>query len=555
MRRLPLIIAGILVFLVAGYSVFWYLQAQRAKALFVDIATNLPEQTRKTGKEFTLKYDDIAVGGYPLSYRVIFKNPVLSWKDPLPSGMVGFNNKEKNAAASAPLNTIKLNGDLSLESNYIASSFSAATTGNIDSTMETPEGPLSWQSHWDGENKFSIAFNEEGRKRIMSGENPFAMLQDPDTLMRTLRGLSMHSENLSVKRMPDGKQIFFVPNNDINFSLTPLDDANSEVRLKATTTDMVLSKEYGRLVAAFYAINAPKDQPAPSFRQFDERAGKTTIGIDLVATGPFMRQGPQQGDYNLDIESREFSIKNDWYEVTLPLVLKMSKKGDGGNFSLTHEGKIHFTKEMEAALRDDYITSGRAYAELKRLFDEQGVAPPPAYTIDVEGVFPQISAFGEIKTAADIASDNDGKKVDIKKASIHSDLYSLDAGGNIALTENKASLKVDCTNCLRMVEDATSYYNRAQNFMRAINPQSTVVTLTAGQIDSIKQMIAGLDADPATPDVVTFDYEQQGPTSTISGQPIQQIVLQAMMIMSAPAAGPTAEPKTPETPAKPPAAN
>lgn len=544
MRRFPYIIAAVLVFLIAGYSVFWYMQAQRAKAVFVDIATHLPEQTRKTGNEFTLKYDDVGVGGYPLSYRVIFKNPVLSWKEVSPSGMVGFSEKIPEAANLAPLNTMKLTGELALESDYIASAFSAAATGTVDSTMKTPEGPISWQSQWDGANTFSIAFNEEGRKRLLSGENPFALLQDPDSLMRTLRGVSVHADNFSVKRMPDGKRIFFVPDNDIDFSINPLDDINAEVTLNIVTKDMVLTKEYGQLVSAFYLLNGQKDQPAPTFRQFDERAGKTSIDVDLSAKGPFLARGAALKDYTLDIDSRQFSIRNDWYEITLPMSLHVKKTAAANSLSLKHEGKIHFSKQMEQALRDDYITSGRAYAELKRLFNQPGAEAPPAYKIDAEGVFPEISAFGEITTEADITSSEDGKAIDIKNVAVHSDLYSIDASGNLTLPENKASLKIDCTNCLRMIDDATSYYNRFQTFLRQVNPQAADPILTAAQIESIKHMIAGLDADPSTTEVVTLKYEQQNTGSTLSGQPIQQIFLQAMMILSAP-------PGTSPTPAAP----
>ena len=559
MRRLPYIIAGIFVFLIAGYSVFWYLQAQRAKELFVDIATHLPDHPNANGKIFTLKYDDIHVGGYPFSYRVIFKNPVLSWKTPLPGDMVGFKDAKSDLA---PMDTMKLTGELALESNYLANSFAASSTGIVDSTMETPDGPLSWQSHWDGPSTFSIAFNEEGRKKLMAGENPFALLQNPQELVRSLHAISFAGTNVSIKRMPDGKQIFFVPSNSIDFSLNPIDATNSEIKLKVDTKDMVLTHEYGMLLAGFYMIGGVDKAAIPTYRQFDERAGKTTIAIDVSATGPFQPDAAPPAEYNLDVESRQFSIKNDWYEITLPMMLKIKRNATTNSFSLTHEGVIRFSKEMEQALREDYITSGRAYAELQQLFQDRGVSTPPPYQIDSSGIFPEISSFGMIKTAADISSSDDGKALDIKKASIHSDLYSVDATGNVKFTDSSANIKVDCTNCLQMIDDAAAYYNHTQNFMRQINPQSKFSMLSTTQIDAVKQMITSLDADPASKDVITFNYQQQGGTSTISGQPIQQVMLQAMMIMSSPAAGKPADPSAvpapdaaaPTAPATPPAA-
>ncbi|MFO1242963.1 MAG: hypothetical protein U1E36_07175 [Rickettsiales bacterium] len=533
MRRFVWVIIALLVVAVAAYSAFWFSQAKQAKEVFTQAAKELPNITKNTGTEVSLKYDSIDVGGYPFSYIITYHNPVFSWKPKFAPDIQPF----KTTDGTQPENTLKVTGDLNFESNYLASSFGVSATGSMDGTQKTPEGPFSWQANWEDTSGCTFEITGEARKKLLQGMQVLTLLKDSQSVMENLRGIDCTSKANSIKRMPDGKQIFASPGSNVHFGIEPLEGLNSRIDIKADAKDVLMTKEYGQLIGSFMHRNP--GEPAPSFKQFDERAGKTSMDIDVSATGPFRNNGTMPTDYNLDIQARSLNIKNDWYEVNFPLAFTMKKAGAVTSFSVKHDGLIHFSKEMEDALRQDYLTSGSAYGELKRLFENQGRVPPSEDAMISSGVFPEISSFGTIKTIADIATDAEGKSLSINQFAVTSDLYGIDAKGQASLTEPKADVTVNCTHCTQMVDDLISYYNRTQDFLRQINPGNQYPIFTATQAEAMKQLLVSLDSDASTADVITLHYIGDGPAQTISGQPFAQVMMQGMMIASSPpAAGP-----------------
>lgn len=537
MRRLPWIILTVLVIVVGGYSVFWYLQAQNVKEVFTEVTRQLPETTSKDGTKVSLTYDKLGVTGYPFSYKVTYKNPVFSWTKNNAVDVKPFTPAE----GLQPANTIKINGDLMFESNYLASTLGVSMNGSMDGTTPTPDGFMSWQANWDDDAGCQFEITGEARSKLLKGAEVMSLFKNTNDFMNNLREARCTSTANTVKRMPDGKQIFSSPGSDVNLALTPLDDINSRVELKMQAKDVLFTKEYGSI---FAGLSEETSIPqGGGYSQFDERAGKTNIDIDLVATGPFRSEGELPAAYSLDIQSRAFSIKNDWYEVNLPLTLKLQKTETSSNFTIKHDGLLRFSKEMEIALRNDSLTSGRAYQELKDMFENEGKLPPSPSALTQTGIFPELSSFGTIKTFADAATDEAGKTLTIQSIGASSDLYSFNANGNASLVDGNADITFTCDHCVTMLDDGFSYYNRVQDFLRQVNPNAKVAMFGADQTEAMKNLLISLDTDPATPDQITIQYKRTGQTQTLTGQPLEQVIMQAMLIIATPptAAG-TAEP-------------
>ena len=135
-----------------------------------------------------------------------------------------------------------------------------------------------------------------------------------------------------------------------------------------------------------------------------------------------------------------------------------------------------------------------------------------------------------------------------------SDLYGFNAKGNVSLENGNADVMLTCDHCITMVDDAVSYYNRLQDFLRQINPETQTAVFGAEQTEALKQLLASLDTDAATADQITIQYKRDGDAQTLSGQPLDQVMMQAMLIVAAPptAAG-TAEPSDEKPAAEKPA--
>lgn len=549
MRRLPWIILALLVLVIGGYSVFWFMQAKHAKEVFTEVTRRLPETTSPSGTQVSLTYDSLDVGGYPFSYKVIYKNPVISWKQKDTPALKPF----KPAEGLQPADTIKITGDLMFESNYLASTLGVSIKGSMDGTTPTPDGYMSWQANWEDVAGCDFEISGEARSKLLKGMEVMSLFQNAEDFMNNLREASCVSKANTVKRLPDGKQIFSSPGSDIKLALNPLDDTNMHIELKMQAKDVIFTKEYGMMFAGL-SENTVSPAAAGSYSQFDERAGKTSVDIDLSATGPFRNKGVLPPAYTLDIQSRAFNIKNDWYEVSLPLALMLKKDEASSSFTMKHDGMLRFSKEMEEALRTDALTSGSAYSELKALFQNQGRPVPTEQELITSGIFPELSSFGTIKTNADVATDASGKTLTITTAGLTSDLYGFNAKGSASMEGGNADITLVCDRCTTMIDDAVTYYNRLQDFLRQVNPEAKTATFTGEQAEAMKQLLVSLDSDPSSSDQINILYKREGQVQTLSGQPLEQVIMQAMLIVATPptAAGTQAPP--PEEPAKKPAA-
>jgi|GEM_PF-2528564 len=457
MKKIILLIA----ILFAGFTGLWHYNAARAKQF---VASKFDEATAYFDKEgYILKNEGIDVTGYPLDYQAVIKSPSLIKKE---------QAKEK----SDPVDSILVDGKLSLISNLFGTEFSVENNGKTRIIVKNGDSTDEFILIGDSSSSFSV----EGVPFIEAIKNPFKAyfheIESNDKQFLIGKNGSFSGKNL---------KLFNVKNPSV--TLLEMDKADIEYALKDTDGELSFIKFKGdvkglnidTLIVGSDAYNPGNTRSLKEISMMLSmpKPGKTDISFDMELDAPF-NQFEDLGKiaslndlapFNLDLKN--FDMKNDFGSYFHKGLFSFKDVKEAKQFQLNLLGTQETSKEQFAAFRVQWEEFLNNLPICTKNVEENSTDVCPL----VKGLVPQLDTFGKIVFDIDALFDvrnpvdlSDNSTLTINRLNFYSALYGMKSNSlfNFKQPEMVVSTsKIELLNYQAFFQDLFNYLKKAEKIL------------------------------------------------------------------------------------------
>jgi hypothetical protein len=439
------IIITIILALLAGYTAFWYTQANHAKSF---IAKKLDELEQPDSQGNRLQHAGLKIAGFPFSYEVKIKNPRYG------------NDKNQEAF---------IDGFLTLGTNLWGSKFWVQNSGvahllggQSDHITISGDSTLSWNINNSNPLKsLNHPFNESEEQSPPSPQS--------DTRNEQIKRLHFNGRNLVVEES-NGKaeKLGEIANVDLDFSMDNPSHDLQKYDINTTLEGLKLEEKALRNISELFNTHL-KDQQSID-PNLIVAAGKMNIDLIGSITLPIAEfEGKFPPYLSVDIE-------------------KLNSQTIYGNKQLS--GKLNYDERIPAHTRaqinlnsvytcneENYKNSLKAFIKMLQASANEPESLDATQTeklkkllaccqTELETIIPRYQDFGPIKMLVDgdanFNKENFSGEAQLRHLDLTSDLYGIRSNGTVQGQQMaiKGEYTIELLNYKAMIEDLTAYYNR-----------------------------------------------------------------------------------------------
>lgn len=487
MKKVILIVA----ILAALFSGFWYYSAGKAKQFVAgkfDEAVNYFD-----GEGYTLKNEGIDVRGFPFSYKAVIKSPTLKKKDQI---------QNQNDS----IESVLVDGDVSLISNLIGSNFSVQNDGKTRIVILNKETREEYILTGDSITSFSV----EGTPFLESIKNPFKayfeVVEGTDKKFLIGKNGSFSGKNLKLFNVKNPAVILVeLDKGDIKYAIK---ENQGEISFVSVNGDLK-GLNVDTLIIGSDAYNPGVNRSLKEIATLMSvpKPGKTDISFDFEGTAPFNRfQGFDKIETLNDIPPFNFNLKK--FEMT----------NSFGNYS--HKGIVSFKDVKDAKqFHLDFLgtqeTSKAQFANFRNQMEEflnnlpickengatQGACPL------VKDLIPKMDEFGKIvfdismnfdaKNSADLS---DNSKLVVDQFNYYSSPYGMKSKGFFEFKKPEmvvSTYKIQLLNYQTLFKDLSNYVGRVQKVLPFfIKDGKNIPNITENHFKLITDYLKSISDEP-----------------------------------------------------------
>ena len=499
MRKI--LIVSIVVFAVvaaASVAITWFLQASALRG-------NLERAIADVNAQQTyITYDAIETSGFPSEMKVTLLRPRFTGRaDQLLAAM--------RPAGSAPTpewsEDIALDGAITLGINTLSSRYTLTARGNWESRGAVGGQPV----HLASQSPINIScVLEIGGNEGMFGAlwNFGVIAQQPD-LLSNLRRLDCTSPGYSIADA-DSKTVLFASGPQrVSITSQPTGDqtqarffAKSENAEVTAAGDAVADAYMNALAAGYPLSTRPSDY------------GKQTMEMDVSYSGPItFPSDPVKAP--VDINISKLDIANQIYNSSNAFHFAHALRENNHDVKLTLRSESSFTEAYDAMLQET----------IKRFIANATVQPgpmqasmqkhtPEEWQAVLSPALPNFHSLGKtaLRLDMDLHADQSLTAGDLALSTLEISAapYGITGSGTAKLLTGQilpaANVTLICANCLRLVDDVTAYWNRANKALSELRDASSPPQpIDPKLVEGWKMLLSAL-AETTAEDKTTFRF-------------------------------------------------
>lgn len=457
MKKLILLIA----ILIAGFTGLWHYNAGQAQQF---VASKFDEATAYFDKEgYTLKNEGITVSGYPLNYQAVIKSPSLK-------------KKEQTINKNDPVESIFVEGQLSLISNLFGTQFSVENNGQTRIIVQNGDSKDEFILLGDSNSSFSV----EGTPFLEAIKNPFKAyfkeIESNDKQFLIGKNGSFSGKNLKLFNVKNPSvSILEMDKADIKYALKDKDGQLYFIKFKGDVKGLNLDTLI--VGSDAYSPGNTRSLKEISMMLSMPKPGKTDISFDMELNAPF----------NQFDDLGKIASLND----LPPFSFDLKKLDITNNFgSYTHKGLFSFkdvkeAKQFKLNFLGTQETSKAQFTAFKAQWEEflnnlpvctkNSEATAPNVCPLVKGLIPQLDTFGKIVFDVDALFDarnptdlSDNSTLTINHLNFYSALYGMKSNSlfNFKKPEMVISTsKIELLNYQSFFQDLFNYLKRTEKIL------------------------------------------------------------------------------------------
>lgn len=491
----------IIILLLIAFTGFWYYKAEEAKNL---VASHLKEWEKPNENGYRLRYENISVGGYPLSYEVSVSNPRYAKEKTTDQSQIFVDGKivfGTNLWGSkywidrfGDLN-ILLNDEKSKKDNQHVV---IGGTSKIKMVVQNPQIFVGLMHPFQ-------AFPKELYSQEFSFSNWWKNVHEGELEVRHMTLLNAENSQVLMKLEKgdiDWKKSFYkegIVNIILNFDLKGLEGLEKIESLSkaiSPTTQTKLFKS-GTLPTLF--------SPGKTDLVFE---GEATFN-ERMNFEDFLELPP------VSFKLKKMEISNNFGESKLKSSLEVEQKAKGKFVHFDFSSSSVTTKEGYENMVNDFILALKNSAK-------EGSQPTDAKVKklleccedDLKKVVPRYDELGKTNLNIDfdvkIAKDRETSKelidLNVKHFDFTADPYGFLSHGDInwADTYPEGKFVIDLENYNRMIHDISNYYNGIQPLLPVLldeKPQNVPPKITETKIEQFLQFLQYISDEPKEKDL------------------------------------------------------
>lgn len=490
------------------YCITWYLQVSALESAVKEAFARLNETQQ------VLTYESIETGGFPDSVTVTITRP--HFKGRMDTFLTSFTQSGKNTLPPWDEDSL-LDGTISFSLNIFGNQYSADVSGNWTSVSTISGKTFHMTTTPAGNSHCDLQF--ANRMGVFSTLWDFHSLAERkgSELFSDFRLLDCHSPGYTVTDPKNGPALMGSGPMRLFISSEEAGAAGARdmrAYMKLTDSEVTPAGDdvfFSYMTGLFPGSNVPTKLSA---------YGKKNAELDMSYSGPVAVE-TSLGSTPVAFHINHFSFSNLAYQT------KGNVHFTNGGNSETRDTKLNFNFESSYEEPYDALLQEMVRGFILQLYSP--FVPQPAdlqplirkHNADslfaiIEPAIPNLHSLGRLVQSLDFTysgnPDISAGDITFTNLDLSAAIYGLTGRGSIKLTEGQLipamNVILNCNNCLRLIDDVTSYAQRVEHALAALNGEKApVALLSTPQTDGLKAFLSALAAQPENAaDKTVFEY-------------------------------------------------
>lgn len=549
------IVALLIIALAGSYSAAWYYQAMLTQDFVEKQLGKLTAASRIKGvPKWT--YDKLSVGGFPMTVDVLIHNPTLEIDFAQLNALHEKRNDSTQKTSKGPsIDSINQFGAANItfgkQSRIIFDYFNqsvqmlASSDDALSATISgSPLGTLLFEMENGvkitmnmGQNIRLVPFSEKviEKKPDVSGQD---MVKDLDVVLQL--------GQTTLTQQPHGNLLLSVAPSSLSLKTQSLPENQFKSAFEIEMNQYVTTREYQYFAFTGKPYSAENNHP---YLNLIEKAGPETFIIRGnmqitkadAASGQAMQKQRRLNFSKLDVHVTELRAKNNFgdFEGQMRVTIDQTDGPKSGRF-------LYKTRSQYAEGAGEYYAHLLTFL-VQSLYGENSVikqyAADAALPFKAEDVtrfakaiplfLPAYHRLGEHQVHIDLQLAAPGAKeamVKLNAFDIQTEPFSFLAKGQLKNPQEGGTATLRCIDCPAMLESLFLYARDINRGLAIIKKEKDgPLQLEDALLFDLQQFVDNISQDGAQPKEKVITIQGTGPQNlTISGQPFQMVMIQAM---------------------------
>ncbi|MFW0776628.1 MAG: hypothetical protein ACN2B6_02790 [Rickettsiales bacterium] len=522
-----ILISALIVVLLLGYSIMWFVQADKLKGNVEKTISMLNE------KETYITYESIDVAGFPMKMAVVVSKPRFAGRvDVLLKSMDDMHVGTKKMFPELPewQEDTSLDGTLTIQLNALSDEYGIILAGDWHNAPTIDGQKLALTSKVAGD--FVCDMKLANSKALAGAIWTGSIERDGKQFMKDLRVVDCSFPAYEAINVASSEVGMKSEGGYLKFNREPSGDTQSIYF--AMKMDNVEFTETGDRWMELYKRAFPQHSVSQPLSTY----GKQNVDIELSFNGPEDFKDAKE-NAPLDVNLNKFIINNAIYNVNVAMQAKNTPNGDQRAASLVLKADSSYSEEYDNMVQR---MARNAIDELYANKDELTTAYLEKYTADemysiVFPALPNMHPLGKMVQNLDVSyqgsSDFKVGNATLTAFELSAAPYGVTGKGTANMSQDKpfpaADLSLTCSNCARLIDDITDYVNRVSTAFAYFEPEALQAnTMNPQLVEAYKNFLSELSV-PSQDDTdrTSFNYAivSDGMMGvTINGKPMNEVM-------------------------------
>lgn len=550
-KPLARILAVLLALILIGGAAIWWIAAGNAKKAVEDTIARINAMPFDNGAKLNITYAGIATAGFPPNVTVRLTDPKLSATLPSTPSLAAAG---ESPAPSAPT-TIDwdVKGYADIGTHYLDAAYTFTLHGDDTVTITNEAESLAVKgtnSHY----RFALKAKSLGDFLNWEKLDPKEDAQ-VKAFISTIAEISSDIGPLEYVDASTNEPAITQPQGKVRF-LNHSDENAFDIQAELFAKDVQIHPAYADKLMKFNMVN-------PGFAQFGlspeqipfQSSGMGKQNID-IAFSAYVTRGDAQQSRTVKVNAPRLSIRNDYYDVSMPFALDILKQVGGTDFKVKTDTRLTLTEKGAAEIRK---AQDMFYALTPMLAANQKNMPPETLEALKKAVIeamPNVSQTSPIVFALDISGNSvagaQGSaqkkfKANLARFEFSNTNWGLKAEGALdTLADSPAiNLTLNCEKCTALVENTVTMLRQMQDAFRLLEPTRPAYPFGEPLQQAVVQFLETAGTKDAAGNIRFAVTTPAANDIRIGEQPLMAVMMQGMTTIA-----PYMQPVVPAEPAK-----